>query len=72
MPKDIFILLIKAVGRYLVIVFNVNKAQRTIITQLKKYCDDVEINNSTLSFGVDVHQDPLEIAQQIFEIHSNA
>ncbi len=69
MPWDIFIILIRAVGRYLVVVFNLGLAQEKVKLFLSQNYDNVTVSQQAISFTLEVHEDPVQVAQQIFKIY---
>ncbi len=71
MPQDIFIVLVKAVGRYLVVIFNPGLAKNEIIHHLKGCYDSIQIAPQSIFFSLDVHESPQNIAQQIFKIYDS-
>ncbi len=71
MPQDIFIVLVKAVGRYLVVVFNLGTSKEKVKLFLNKNYNNVIVSQETISFSLEVHEDPVETARQIFKIYDS-
>ena len=71
MQKDIFLLLVRTAGRYLIIIFDSGKAKAELAAWLEKNYEEVRIGDSTISFIVNTYQAPHQIAQNILELYSN-
>ncbi len=72
MSQDIFILLVKGVGRYLIIIFNSGAAEANIEIFLVDRFERVEANSSSISFSLEAHENPTDVIQKIFCLYEQS